>query len=261
MKNWNFVFLVIFLTQFFTYANPLGCQEKYVRPDHVEPEIWKKVKPYFLPKDASIRPILDDIFSNSRVIFDLQSMLDAGFIPTPIQGGRAIVMRHPALEGYIIKTYLDTVPHTRFDWDSWINRITGANLIRKMINENGWRSKFKVAHKWIYPLPESSIPPEGAIMRHNFVLVVQDMDLAPYEETRTRWFELNNTKVLDVLYKITRKLGLRDCMRPRNIPWSNDGKIVFVDTESFDKDHVPFSQFNKRLNPDMLKYWIKLTDQ
>lgn len=261
MKLWIRTVILIFFSALQLHASEEDIlTEKYIRPTHVDPFTWSIVEPFLLPENNPIRPVLDEIFSASRVIYDRQSMLDAGFTPTPIQGNRAIVMTHPRLPGYVIKTYLDSVPHTRYDWESWVKRITGSELIRHAIKHNRWESYFKVAHKWIYPLPESPEPPAGSI-RHNFILVVEDMDLAPYEQTRTRWFELQDKNLLKALYRMLHDLGLRDCARPRNIPWSNDGRVVFVDTESYYGDHVPYSQFNKRLNPEMLKYWIKITGQ
>lgn len=233
---------------------------KYVRPSGVSQETWEKVSPYLLPDDHPAKLFLDTTFSASRVIYDRQSMLDAGFHPTPVQGLRAIVMQHPNMPGYIIKTYLDSLPHSREDWSSWINRITGAELIRKMIVKNKWQSTFKVAHKWIYPLPDHPAPPEGSSGNH-FILIVENMNLLPKKASIDKWYQLNSTKTLDAIYKILRSLGLRDCPRNSNLPWCHDGRLAFVDTESYNYRDIPYVNLNRRLNPQMLNYWKKLTKQ
>lgn len=244
----------IFLLAAPAYADQTG----YTRPSSVSQEAWEAVFPYLLPENHPAKPFLDATFSATRVTYDNTTLTDAGFRYTPVQGIRATAVRHPDLPGYVLKMYLDTSPHTSCDWTSWLRRITGAEKIRTMIKAKGWDKQFKVARKWIYPLPDDPIPPEDGF---HFILVVEDMDLLPKEENRDRWYQLNDTRLLRHFFTLIRDLGLRDCARSSNAPWCRDGRIAFVDTESHDKPDIRYYALNSRLNPDMLRYWKKLTRQ
>ncbi len=234
--------------------------EPYLQNPYVDSEVWNNLVQYFLPEEHPIKPILDEIFSQVRVVESLESMQAAGFKLTETQGTRVYAMKHPGIPGYIFKMYPDNKP-TRIDYVSWSNRIIGAGLLRDQIHELGHGSMFKVAHKWIYPLPAEPSPPEHLMnQRKNFVLIVDNMHILKKKENHRKWRSLKKKKYLRALYAIIRPVGAGDCVRANNLPWSRDGKIAFVDTEIHHRWPIRYHPLVEHLNESMRKFWLKLTE-
>ena len=130
-----------------------------------------------------------------------------------------------------------------------------------MIKENGWQNIFKVPHKWIYALPEFPKSPEHYLQK-NFILVEEDMDLCPHEENKIAWSSSKVDKhILRNLFILIDEIGLLDCTKIHNIPFSNDGRIAFIDTQTYHKWPIDYSYLTSYLSPDMKPYWKKITNK
>lgn len=234
----------------------------YPRNPYVSEDVWDQVSPYFLPEDHPIRPILDQIFSYYRVTLSIKSMKKAGFIhPKPRKWTHLIVTKHPDLPGYIFKLHLDAQRHYKKkpEYIHWIKRIQGAHAIDKKIQKYHWEHLFKVPEKWIYPLPEEPSPPKEFI-RKNFILVEEDMDIFDDKENYGKWrSDWITADKLDSIYIILEELGLHDCAKPDNIPFSKDGRISFIDTETTQEWPVLYKKLTHYLSPPMRSYWKHLT--
>lgn len=240
----------------------LQRSEAYTQPKHVSEETWKRLKPYFLPLDHPIRPCLEKIFSETRVTLSIKSLKKAGFIhPRPRKWTHLIVTKHPEVPGYVFKIYLDAQRYFKQkpEYTHWLERIHGVLAIENEIQTHNWEHTFKVPKKWIYPLPKEPSPPKD-FMRKNFILVEEDMNIFDEEANNDKWkSDWVTTEKLDALYSILEGLGLRDCAKPDNIPFSKDGKIAFVDTQTFDSWPVNYKKLIPYLTPKMQSYWKQLT--
>lgn len=231
---------------------------------HGEPptqEDWNKVFPYLLPDYHPAKLTLDKIFSSERVLLNLKTMKKAGFIkPLPRKFTRLIVTKHPELPGYVIKAYVDAQRYAKGipEHYRWLSRIEGAAAIRKKIRLHQLDWFFKVPQKWIYAVPtEPSAPPE--YVQKNFILIEEDMDLLSDAENEKIWgSERITTAFLDDLFLILQDLGLHDCAKPQNIPFSKDGKVAFIDTESHHNWPVLWKKLSPYLSPSMKQYWKQL---
>jgi hypothetical protein len=216
---------------------------------------------YLLPENHPLKPLLDTLFSNARVCLDIKSMKKAGFIdPYPRKFTRLVVTHHPLLEGYIIKLYLDAQRYhkNQSELQHWLNRIRGAHLIREHIKQNKLEHLFKVPQKWVYRLPEFPSPPAEVIQK-NYILVVEDMQLTRRQENKEIWSsKIVTPELLHNLYDLLNALGLHDCGSIDNIPFSQDGRITFIDTESFDQWPVNLKKLTPYLSPEMKKYWVQI---
>lgn len=254
-KMTKLLFYFIFICSFnFTYA---GYSRTYY-----DANTWKKIQPYLLPEDHPVKPVLDEIFSSSRVIRDENTMEEAGFIEPHIRAfSHLVIGKHPDIKGYIIKTYLDVQTECNRglpEHELWIERIKGSILIRDTIKTHIWEKIFKVPKKWIYILPDSPSPPFG-FYRKNSILVEEDMDLCSHKRNEEIWnSEIVNRKLLKKFYYLITEVGLVDCAKPCNAPFSNDGKIAFIDTESFNEWPIRYKSLIKHLTPEMQVYWQKL---
>lgn len=234
----------------------------YKRPSHVDKEAWEEVKPYFLPYDHPIRPSLDAIFQKQRALLSKKNMEKAGFLHcTPEKTTRIIVTRHPDLPSLVIKTHLDAqkarknLPEQHY----WLLRIQGARAIQQLVEEHGWSDTFTTPKKWIYPLPAHPAPPPS-FHRINFILVEEDMDILSAKENKQMWRSRAVTKeFLKKFHTILETIGLKDCAKPDNAPFSQNGKIAFIDTQSHSEWPVSYHKLTPYLTPEMERYWKSLT--
>ncbi|MGA8164173.1 MAG: hypothetical protein WB791_03995 [Waddliaceae bacterium] len=233
----------------------------YQRSPKVPKEIWESLVPYFLPEDHPIKGHLDEIFSQARVILSIPSMEKAEFLhPKPRKWTHLIVTKHPDIPGYIFKVYLDAQRYHKKkpEYVHWLERIQGASKIQNEIDRRHWQHLFKVPKKWIYPLPLHPSPPKEFI-RKDFILVEEDMNIYDegenYQKWKSSWITVEK---LEALYTLLEKLGLHDCPKPDNIPFSKDGKIAFVDTQTLNKWPVLYHKLTPYLSPSLKFYWKNL---
>lgn len=257
--NVNFKFLSVFVLILIASSITL---EAYSKPDYATKEEWKKVEPYLLPEDHPAKTVLDQIFSSSRAILSLETMDDAGFIkPMPRKWTHVIVCKHKDLEGYIIKTYVDAQRYFKNipDYEHWLKRIHGIELINEVIIANNFENYFKSPRKWIYPLPENPYPSKEFV-RKNYVLIEEDMDLLSDHECKEMWKSpVVTTEFLDAFYFLLEEVGLNDCAKPDNAPFTTDGRVAFIDTETNESWPVGYSKLTPYLSPEMKAYWKQLT--
>lgn len=222
----------------------------------------QEVQPYLLSADHPIRPVLDAIFTDSRATLNLKTLKKAGFKKTkPRKFTKLIVTMHPSVPGYIFKLYLDA---QRFHKDTlehhfWMARIQGANLARQYIIDHHLEERFKVPQKWIYELPRYPKVEEGYQEKH-YILVEEDMHILPDEQNKELWgSSYVNYQLLEELYAILKCVGLYDAAKPDNIPFSVDGKISFIDTQTYGKKNVRYEKLTPFLSEGNRVFWEALT--
>jgi len=222
-----------------------------------------QVAPYLLPQDHPIKPLLDVLFSSSRATFNLETLEKAGFSKTsPRKFTKLIVTRHPAIPGYVFKLYLDA---QRFHKDLaehhfWILRVQGSELVRSIIAAHGLESSFKVPYKWIYPLPKHPKPSKNYYPKH-YILVEEDMYLLKDSDNKALWASSYVSQpLLQALYLILKQAGLYDCAKPDNIPFSVDGRIAFIDTQTHSHTNVDYNKLTPYLSPANQAYWKSLDE-
>ena len=250
---------------FLLEANPLvASASKYLAtaPNaKVTDQAWQEVLPFLLPEESEIKEKLDALFNDSRAILNSSSLKMAGFTTSrPQEFSLIVVTKHPSFPGYIFKIYLDNEkqkPDNKAQY-YFLRRVKGACAIQKCIDENQLDAFFKVPKKWIYPLPAF----EGQVKKYshkNFILVVEDMEILSTKANIKAWKSSMVTKELLVgLHRITTEVGLVDCAKIDNIPFSKDGRVAFVDTESFGFPKVPLYRLKEVIPSHMRSFWSKL---
>lgn len=247
----------IFNALFFLLALS-SCLEAKELPEQIK----QTIAPYLLPSDHPVKPFLDALFGSSRVIFNLETLEKAGFKKSsPRKFSKLIVTRHSALPGYIFKLYLDTQRYHKEqgEYVSWILRVQGCEQVRNTIAQLGLEAFFKVPKKWIYILPKYPEPKSSYYPKYT-VLVEEDMFLVSKKENEALWASSFVTEsLLNDVYLILKKVGLYDCAKPDNIPFSQDGKIAFIDTETFGRSTVCYENLCSFLSESNRMYWESLT--
>lgn len=212
------------------------------------------IGPYLLPLNHPLMKNLEELFKRSRVIENEESLKQAGF-ETISKFMR--VVRHPALPGYLLKFFLDFEPRLNYDkkpgWLRLVERCEGAENIRELIKKENIKH-FVVPDKYLYPLPEHPAPHllSGG-ERQVIVLVVTDMNLAPYSEGKDAWKTRITPEHLDELYLIISH-GYASTYLSVNIPYTADGKFACIDTE-YPKRKLNLGKVRHYLSPEMAEYW------
>lgn len=218
-----------------------------------------EMSPYLLPLDHPMKVTLDSIFSQSRVLENERTLVDAGFeiITGPTPYSFVMVTRHAAVPGYVFKMYLDSETRYRKKTPHWkwlLRRCIGAQRIRHIIrNEN--IGHFVVPDKWLYVLPvypySSSLKPE--------VVIVMETDMEPEgrKVSKHKWKTAITRKHLDELYCILKQKNGGHLHMANNVPFTKQGKFAFTDTE-FLRSNYELKRVKKYLSKEMQVYWDSL---
>lgn len=220
-----------------------------------------QIAPYLLPLDHPMRPVLDQIFSQSRIVQDMQTLANAGFevVAGPMARSYVVVARHPAIPGYVFKMHLDYEPRTRKGvphWASLVSRCAGAAAIREAIISKQMRY-FTVPDKWLYVLPV--YPFSNVVTPEPIVLIETDMEPEGYGISKRMWRTVVTRKHLDELYSILKTWhgGKGGLDLWKNVPFTKQGTFAFIDTEK--PPHImKFKHIKQFLSKDMQHYWDTL---
>lgn len=227
----------------------------YRQNPYLTKEIRKNIKPYLIPLEHPAKAILDALFS-SRVLQNEQTLAEAGFITIFSQETSFVkVVKHPCLEGYLLKLYLDNETRLKKETPGWewlANRCKGAERIRKIIAKKKIKH-FEVPDKYIY------IPPpfysEGPICQP-IILLVTDMKILNRNDTKWAWKHYANYEVLDELHYILSK-GCGSRLLSQNVPFTESGKFAFIDTE-YPKRKISLNKATNYFSDEMQAYWNSL---
>ncbi len=254
----HFLLLTI-LSIILCYSNQLFTVE-YSPSIYVSDVEWSKVVDFLMPDDHPIKNDLDEVFSASRVICDMKTMVKAGFeFARPQAFTGIIVTKHPRLKGYVMKAYLDDQKlHLKNpEQYPWVKRVIGSRLIQKSIDNHHYDHLLKVPKKWVYLLPDDPSPPSH-YWRKNFILIEEDMNILSDKKNKMRWRKKMTKELLEAIYTVIAEVSLSDC-KLANIPFSPDGKVAFIDTQSHGR-RVKYKKITPFLSSSMKRYWLKLRD-
>lgn len=151
---------------------------------------------------------------------------------------RIFVAGHPSIPGYLIKSYPllgDPLDHYRHRVRNYVKRLEGAEAVRRYIATSG-AGHLVVPRKWLYRVPPSFAT--LAAPKGKYVLVVERVELLSHKESAIRWWEISRD-LLEEFFRMAVATGFND-MTLHNLPWTPDGKIALIDTESFGStiDHI-----------------------
>lgn len=219
------------------------------------PHMRQQMAPYLLPLDHPLKPVVDSIFSRSRVIKNEDTLQKAGFTILFSQKiSRIIVASHPKVKGYLFKIYLDSRnvrKGGKVGWQLLTTRCMVAEKIRHIIAQKHIRH-FTVADKWLYPLPTG----HSGSHQEPVVLLVKDMHIHNRRESEKAWREGATKAQLQELYAILSQ-GYGSACLPKNVPYTKDGTFAFIDTE-YNKRKIPLHHVLKYTSKKMGAYWRRL---
>ena len=86
------------------------------------------------------------------------------------------------------------------------------------------------------------------------------MKILSIEENLKHYKKKITKKQLKGLFTLLKEVGLIDSIYPDNIPFTQSGKIAFIDTEHHHQWPVQLEKFKQFLSPAMQEYWQSLMD-
>ncbi len=159
--------------------------------------------------------------------------------------------------GVFFKIYLDS-EHTKYiEWQKWIDRITGKNLVKECIKKYGFEKWFSTPDKWVYPLPEKpQCSKSSKYNPKNFILCCSNQRPYDHKENEKMWKSKLSKQHLEALYILIDEPGMWDSVFAFNIPFCKvDNRMCFVDTEYFHKWPIRFEKLNRYFSKEAVKYW------
>ncbi len=248
-----FIAILLFALTTVEAATPATC------PNGVPEEAWEQIQAYLLPENHPVKERLDRIFQESRASSTIETLEEAGF--TILKEGpvsHVTVVSHHKLKGYLLKIIRDDAIGI-CDWMQCLQRASGARAIRKAIQKHDYGNLMKVPRKWIYRMPGKIFPPKGMEKKH-FILVVEEMDIYDSKINKELWkSDAVTHKLLRSLYTIIDEEGLYDSVHAINIPFCEDGRIAFIDTEYHHQWPIPWGILKHYLDGSNKEYWYQLT--
>ncbi len=86
------------------------------------------------------------------------------------------------------------------------------------------------------------------------------MDLYDSDQNYEIWKSDQVTEeLLTDFYTLCEELGLKDCAKPENAPFSKDGRIAFIDTQTTQAWPVRYKKLTPYLSEERQVLWKKLT--
>ncbi len=227
---------------------------------YISKEEHSRIHPFLLPISHPLKSNLDAIFLSTRVTLNRTTFNDAGFTIRFSQSRSFIIVAsHHLLPNHLVKVYLDSELRNKKNVPGWlwfVRRCEGAKKIRKVIKKNEFKY-FSAPLKWLYPLPVEPAPPQDPFYtRHNFVLLVQDMQLTDSETNLRAWKTLITKAHLQELYVII-SYANGSSYRADNIPYTKEGNFAFIDTE-YPYRSPNFKNIRRYLSDEMRQYWDHL---
>jgi hypothetical protein len=253
-------FAVLFFHKIDVEAGSGNNYNDFTTNPNITKEERKAAKPYLLPYSHPMRPALDTIFRNQRATFNATTFAGAGFTLLFDQPRSFIkVGSHPLLPGYLLKVFFDTDRRVKRNipaWQWFVYRVQGVNKVQGVINTYNIKH-FVTPKKWLYPLPIKPFPSTKVkFTRKNFLLLVENMNLVPYEKNLEAWKTIITKEHLDELFAIIKYAG-GGAYRADNVAYTVDGKFALIDTEHPYKSGG-FHSIEPYLSQEMLAYWKQL---
>lgn len=171
---------------------------------------------------------LADLFTDPRTFASFNRFSSAGFSLVPHAQHKIMTGRHKRARGYVFKKYDDTVSEKK-QLKNYMRRIEGARLLRSFIVERGLQ-RVVAPRKWLYELPDR--------FPQRYLLVADRFDLLSDDSTLRKYHRISEEQTHELATVLFYFRGLNSWTK--NLPFTDDGRIAFIDTERWgrDKDYL-----------------------
>ena len=166
---------------------------------------------------------LGDLFTDPDMFRSVDRYSAKGFSIVARNPEKMMCGRHKRVKGYVFKKFNDRFPKSQLV--NYLRRIEGARLLRRFIDEHSF-TRVTSPKKWLYQLP-SDFP-------ERYLLVAERLDLRSKEKSESRYDRIDKEQLGELATILYYFRGLNSTLS--NLPYTEDGKIAFIDTERWDHD-------------------------
>lgn len=188
-----------------------------------------------------IFPLLDDLFTDPKMFRSFDRFSSAGFSLVDHAPYKIMTGSHKRAKGYLFKKYNNDKPGKK-QLLNYMHRIEGARLIRTFIAEHGF-SHVAAPMKWLYELPPSF--PE------RYLVVAEKLRLVSRSDTESAYDSIGKAQMHELATILYYFRGLNSTSS--NLPFTEDDKIAFIDTERWHHDKDFLHKVGDRISGDRLK--------
>ena len=168
--------------------------------------------------------LMADLFTDPKMFGSYGRFNSAGFSLADHSPEKTLVGTHKRTPGYVFKKFSDAKRADK-QLRNYMRRIEGARLIANFIAERGF-SRVTVPKKWLYELP-ASFP-------KRYLVVAERMDILSKFDTLRRYARIRREQMLELAAMLYHFRGLNSTAS--NLPFVEDGRIAFIDTERWHQD-------------------------
>jgi hypothetical protein len=196
-----------------------------------------------------IYQVLPELFTDKKMFDSYDRFADEDFQLVEHSEHKIMSGSHASAEGYIFKKYNNDKDGEK-QLINYMFRIEGARLLRAFITERGFAGVI-APQKWLYELP-----PE---FPERYLVVAEMLDLASDKETDRGYDRIDEDQLRELATILYYFRGLNS--NAKNLPFTEDGKIAFIDTERWHHDKDFLRKVSDRLSGDRRKLAKDIYDE
>ena len=205
-----------------------------------------------LSQTAASLPIVGQIgrlFTNKKMFDSYDDFADEGFELADHAEHKIMAGTHKSVPGHMFKKYNDDKPGKK-QVVNYMRRVEGSRLLRAFIAEHGF-TRVVAPAKWLYELP-SGFP-------ERYLVVAERLDLVSEKETLQNYERISKEQVRELATILYYFRGLNSTAA--NLPFTEDGRIAFIDTERWASDKDFLRKVGERLPDDRRKLAEEIYEQ
>ena len=191
---------------------------------------------------ADVRSLFVDLFVDPAMFDSLESFSAASFDVRDRSRDKIMIGRHAAAAGYLFKKYSNDRSQDE-QLKNYQSRIEGARRLQALIDAHHMQ-RIVVPRKWLYELP----PAFARKLQPSHVLVVDQFDLMDKDDTEDAYADIDSRTLRELCIVVFHFNGLDSIAK--NVPFTQDRKIAFIDTESWERHQgrKPFKYIREYLS-------------
>jgi hypothetical protein len=182
-----------------------------------------------VPLPIDVRPLFvdPDMFDSPEAFREAGfDVADRGHASDSIMVGR-----HESAPGYLFKKFNND---RRLDeqLENYQGRIEGARRVHALIDAQHLQ-RIVVPRKWLYELPPAFARKRKKRLQPSHVLVVDKIQIMDKDDSRRMYADIDPQTLRDLCVVVFHFNGLDSIVK--NVPFTEDRKIAFIDTESWNR--------------------------
>jgi hypothetical protein len=173
---------------------------------------------------------LEKLFRDRDMFDTADDWSDAGFKILRASDNKITVASHKSVDGYLFKKYVSSGKRDSQEdqLENYECRIAGARKLRALIDKHNLQHVV-VPDKWLRELPRDF----NEHKRPSHMLIVERLNILDANESERKYARIDEAVLRDLCIVLHAFRGLDSTAK--NVPFTQDGKIAFIDTEHWDR--------------------------